>query len=225
MATLTVNRPAALDALNREVLQEMARVIREVRHDSSVRVLIVTGAGNKAFVAGAEYGAMAKMSAVDGLDFWRLRSSRDGKLRGPRRFPSSRRSTVLRSAAAWSFALACDLIIASDKARFGEPRMDLDSFRASGERAAPAASNRARQARRTDHDRRHVRRQETALELGLANQVVSPANSSRRRASWPRIARANRPLRWLRRRKPPWRGPHLQWKKMPACASNRRRWE
>src|SRR5258705_87320 len=43
IATLTVNRPPALNALNREVLEEMARVIREVRHDSSVRVLIMTG--------------------------------------------------------------------------------------------------------------------------------------------------------------------------------------
>src|SRR6202050_5154888 len=72
IATLTVNRPAALNALNREVLEKIARVIREVRHDASVRVLIVTGAGDKAFVAGADIAAMAKMSAVDGLDFSRL---------------------------------------------------------------------------------------------------------------------------------------------------------
>src|SRR5258708_13458262 len=50
----------------------MARVIREVRHDSSVRVLIVTGAGDRAFVAGADIAAMSKMSASDGLDFSRL---------------------------------------------------------------------------------------------------------------------------------------------------------
>src|SRR5260370_41659960 len=62
IATLTVNRPTAINALNREVLEEMARVIREVRHDASVRVLIVTGAGDKAFVAGAGLRAMAEVS-------------------------------------------------------------------------------------------------------------------------------------------------------------------
>src|ERR1700692_3700806 len=72
IATLTVNRPPALNALNREVLEEMARVIREVRHDASVRVLIVTGAGDRAFVAGADIAAMADMTTVEGLEFGRL---------------------------------------------------------------------------------------------------------------------------------------------------------
>src|SRR5512137_1320523 len=72
IATLTVNRPAALNALNREVLEDLARVIRDVRHDPSVRVLIITGAGDRAFVAGADIAAMSKMSAADGLEFSRL---------------------------------------------------------------------------------------------------------------------------------------------------------
>ena len=52
IATITVNRPKALNALNRAVLEEITRVLRDVRHDPSVRVLIVTGAGDRAFVAG-----------------------------------------------------------------------------------------------------------------------------------------------------------------------------
>ena len=54
IATLTVNRPPALNALNKSVLEQIAIVLREVRHDTSVRVLIVTGAGDRAFVAGAD---------------------------------------------------------------------------------------------------------------------------------------------------------------------------
>ena len=53
IATITINRPKALNALNRAVLEEITRVLRDVRHDTSVRVLIVTGAGDRAFVAGA----------------------------------------------------------------------------------------------------------------------------------------------------------------------------
>ena len=124
IATLTVNRPTALNALNREVLEEMARVIREVRHDSSVRVLIVTGAGDKAFVAGADIAAMAKMSAVDGLDFSRL---------GHRVMESFEDLPIPVIAAVNGFALggglelalACDLIVASEKARFGQPEINL----------------------------------------------------------------------------------------------------
>src|SRR5215469_9496534 len=68
----TINRPTALNALNREVLEDLTRVIREVRHDASVRVLILTGAGDRAFVAGADIAAMAEMSTAEGLDFSHL---------------------------------------------------------------------------------------------------------------------------------------------------------
>ena len=69
IATLTVNRPAALNALNKSVLEQISHVLREVRHDTSVRVLIVTGAGDRAFVAGADIAQMSKMSTVEGLEF------------------------------------------------------------------------------------------------------------------------------------------------------------
>src|ERR1700686_1908843 len=124
IATLTVNRPPALNALNREVLEEMARVIREVRHDASVRVLIVTGAGDRAFVAGADIAAMSKMSAAEGLDFSRL---------GHRVMESFEDLPIPVIAAVNGFALggglelalACDLIVASEKARFGQPEINL----------------------------------------------------------------------------------------------------
>ncbi|MGH7837061.1 MAG: enoyl-CoA hydratase-related protein, partial [Candidatus Binataceae bacterium] len=68
IATVTVNRPKALNALNRTVVEEFARVLRDVRHDPSIRVLIVTGAGDRAFVAGADIAAMSAMSTVDGME-------------------------------------------------------------------------------------------------------------------------------------------------------------
>src|SRR5271167_2140581 len=69
ISTLTVNRPAALNALNVEVLDDILRVIREIHHDSSIRVLVITGAGDRAFVAGADIAAMSKMSVAEGLQF------------------------------------------------------------------------------------------------------------------------------------------------------------
>ena len=177
IATLTVNRPAALNALNREVLDDMARVIREVRHDPSVRVLIVTGAGDKAFVAGADIAAMAKMSAVDGLDFSRL---------GHRVMESFEDLPIPVIAAVNGFALggglelalACDLIIASDKARFGQPEINLGLIPGfGGTQRLPhrIGHNKARELIMTGD----MFDAKTALELGLANQVVRGGRTAR----------------------------------------------
>ena len=124
IATLTINRPTALNALNKSVLEQITFVLREVRHDESVRVLIVTGAGDRAFVAGADIAAMSKMSTVDGLEFSRL---------GHRVMQTIEDLPIPVIAAVNGFALgggvelamACDLIIASEKARFGQPEINL----------------------------------------------------------------------------------------------------
>src|SRR5207253_3920453 len=72
VATLTLDRPRALNALDAATLRELARAIRELRRDGGVRVLVVTGAGDKAFSAGADIAAMAAMSAADGHAYSRL---------------------------------------------------------------------------------------------------------------------------------------------------------
>jgi enoyl-CoA hydratase len=170
VATLTVNRPAALNALNRVVLEDIARVLREVRHDPAVRVLIVTGAGDRAFVAGADIAAMSEMSAIEGLEFSRL---------GHRVMQSVEDLPIPVVAAVNGFALggglelamACDLIIASDKARFGQPEINLALIPGFGG------------TQRLPHRIGHARAREfvmtgdmfdarTALALGLVNQVV-----------------------------------------------------
>jgi enoyl-CoA hydratase len=172
IAVLTVNRPAALNALNREVLEEIARVIREVRHDHSIRVLIVTGAGDRAFVAGADIAAMSKMSAADGLDFSRL---------GHRVMESFEDLPIPVIAAVNGFALggglelalACDLIIASDKARFGQPEINLGLIPGfGGTQRLPhrIGHNKARELIMTGE----MFDAKTALDWGLANQVVAP---------------------------------------------------
>jgi enoyl-CoA hydratase len=170
IATLTINRPDALNALNRAVLEDMARVIREVRHDSAVRVLIVTGAGDRAFVAGADIAAMAKMSTVDGLEFSRL---------GHRVLETLEDLPIPVIAAVNGFALgggvelamACDLIVASERARFGQPEINLALIPGFGG------------TQRLPHRIGHMRAREliltgdmidakTALDWRLINQVV-----------------------------------------------------
>jgi enoyl-CoA hydratase len=172
IATLTVNRPAALNALNRNVLEETARVIREVRHDTSVRVLIVTGTGDRAFVAGADIAAMAKMTPTEGLEFGRL---------GHRVLESFEDLAIPVIAAVNGFALggglelalACDLIIASEKARFGQPEINLGLIPGfGGTQRLPhrIGHNKARELIMTGE----MFDAKTALEWHLANQVVPP---------------------------------------------------
>src|SRR5271163_1683894 len=119
VAMLTVNRPKALNALNRPVLEGLMGALAAVRSDSSIRVLIVTGAGDRAFVAGADIAAMAEMGVSEGLEFTRL---------GHRVMNTIEELPIPVIAAVNGFALggglelalACDLIVASEKARFGQ---------------------------------------------------------------------------------------------------------
>lgn len=172
IAILTVNRPPALNALNRRVLEEIALVLRDVRHDPAVRVLIVTGAGDRAFVAGADIAALAEMSAVEGLEFSRL---------GHRVMQTFEDLPIPVIAAVNGFALgggleialACDLVIAGDKARFGQPEINLGLIPGFGG------------TQRLPHRIGHARARElimtgemidakTALEWRLVNAVVPP---------------------------------------------------
>ncbi|MCC6621294.1 MAG: enoyl-CoA hydratase/isomerase family protein, partial [Deltaproteobacteria bacterium] len=72
IATLTVNRPQVRNALDQKTLNELHRAFFEFRHDQDARVLILTGAGDRAFVAGADIAAMAQMTQEQAEDFARL---------------------------------------------------------------------------------------------------------------------------------------------------------
>ena len=171
IALLTINRPKALNALNRQVVENLARVLREVRHDDAIRVLIVTGAGDRAFVAGADIAAMAEMSAIEGLEFSRL---------GHRVMQTLEDLPVPVIAAVNGFALggglelamACDLIVASEKARFGQPEINLALI--------PGFGGTQRLPHRIGHARARelimtgdMIEAKTALEWGLVNKVVA----------------------------------------------------
>jgi len=172
VATLTVNRPAALNALNRVVLEDLGQVLGEVRRDPAVRVLIVTGAGDRAFVAGADIAAMSEMTPGEGLEFSRM---------GHRVMHGFEDLPIPVIAAVNGFALggglelamACDLIIAGEKARFGQPEINLALIPGFG--GTQRLPHRIGQARAREFvltgDMFDAK---TALALGLVNQVVAP---------------------------------------------------
>ena len=121
VATVTLNRPDSLNALNAEVMTEMADLFRSIDQDSSIAVTILTGAG-RAFAAGADITEMQSKS-FSGIYL-------EDYFAGWDRFAASRKPII---AAVNGFALGggcelammCDVIIASEKAKFGQPEIKL----------------------------------------------------------------------------------------------------
>jgi enoyl-CoA hydratase len=121
---LTVNRPKALNALNAATLDELERAFVQVAVDASARVLLVTGAGEKAFVAGADIAAMQNLAAEQAQRF-----SEKGMrvMHAIEALPVPVIALVNGYAlgGGCELALACDWILAADNAVFGQPEVNL----------------------------------------------------------------------------------------------------
>jgi enoyl-CoA hydratase len=124
IAVITVNRPDKLNALNADTIAQLDAVVREVRGDDSVRAVILTGAGEKAFVAGADIAELSKMGPIDGVQV-----SRDGQetFRMMERLPKPVIGVINGFAlgGGLELAMACHIRIASTKAKFGLPEVKL----------------------------------------------------------------------------------------------------
>ena len=124
LAVVTVDRQEKLNALNPEVVRELGLVLESLREDDQVRGVILTGAGEKAFVAGADIGDLAGMDPLTGVEV-----SRQGQdvFLVIERFSKP----VLAAVGGYALgggcemALACHLRLASDNARFGLPEVGL----------------------------------------------------------------------------------------------------
>lgn len=124
LAVLTIDRPAALNALNAQALQELELALRALQQDSDPRVLIVTGAGEKAFVAGADISEMAELTAAQARQFAGM-GHRICHLLETLSVPTIAAVNGFALGGGCELALACDLIYASEKARFGFPEVGL----------------------------------------------------------------------------------------------------
>jgi enoyl-CoA hydratase len=124
IAILKVNRPKVLNALNRATLLEIQRALKELEKDPGVRVLIITGEGEKAFVAGADISEMAPMNPKEAFEFSKLGHE---TLRLLEEFPSPVIAAVNGYAlgGGLELVLACDIILASENARLGLPEVTL----------------------------------------------------------------------------------------------------
>ena len=123
ITTVTINRPKALNALDSQTLDEMKDCFTRLKADAATRAVIITGAGSKAFVAGADLAEMSKLSAAEGMAFSTL---------GHEVFDMIESLPVPVVAAVNGFALgggcelalSCDFRYASETAKFGQPEVN-----------------------------------------------------------------------------------------------------
>jgi enoyl-CoA hydratase len=124
IAVLSVNRPDKLNALNEQTIRELGEAVDEVTRRDDVGGVILTGTGEKAFVAGADIAELATMGPVDGIDVSRLGQQVF------RRIELSRKPVIaavngFALGGGCELALACHLRIASENAQFGLPEVKL----------------------------------------------------------------------------------------------------
>lgn len=122
--TVTVNRPDKLNALNRATLEALDTAFAEAAADPAVRVVVLTGAGPKAFVAGADIAEMNGLSAVQGRDFSLLGQ---GLMRRIERMPKPVIGKINGFAlgGGLELAMACHLRVAAETAKLGQPEVNL----------------------------------------------------------------------------------------------------
>ncbi|KKL73522.1 hypothetical protein LCGC14_2074050 [marine sediment metagenome] len=124
IATITFNRPKVLNALNSKLLTELSQALTAVAENEDIRVLVLTGAGEKAFVAGADINELAQLSILGAKSF-----ARNGHLILDRfqalPIPVIAAVNGFALGGGTEIAIACDFIYASEKAMFGQPEIKL----------------------------------------------------------------------------------------------------
>jgi len=159
---ITINRPKKLNALNRETVEAITAAATRAIEDPEVSVLVLTGAGEKAFVAGADIGEMAVMDAREGQAFGRfLVNSFDVLERSPKPVIAAVNGFALGGGC--ELAMACHIRIAGDNARFGQPEVSLGLI--------PGAGGTQRLQRLTGRGK--------ALELILTGDMISADEAHR----------------------------------------------
>lgn len=124
IATLTINRPKVLNALSEQVLRELHSCLDDRKLTQGLRALLLTGAGEKAFVAGADIAAMQSMDAHAALTFARLGQELGLKLETAP-YLTIARVQGFALGGGCELAMACDIIVAAETAVFGQPEVEL----------------------------------------------------------------------------------------------------
>ena len=174
IATVTVSREKAMNALNPDVLKEITRCFQSLSEDREVRAVILTGAGDKAFVAGADIAAMSTMTPEQAGEFGKLGHEAMSSVENCKR-PVIAAVNGFCLGGGMELALSCDFIYASEKAKLGLPEVGLGLFPGWGgtqRLTRLLGKNRAKEVILTGR----IFSAQEALQLGIVNRVCSPEN-------------------------------------------------
>jgi enoyl-CoA hydratase len=171
-AVITISRPEALNALNSATLKALKDVVAQVRNDRDIRYVIVTGSGEKAFVAGADIKEMLDLNPIQTREFMLLGQSAFNDLEDlPQPVIAAVNGFALGGGS--ELAMACDIIVASEKAKFGLPEVTLGIHPGfGGTQRLPRLVGKA-VAKELIFTGKMIGAQE-AKDIGLVNSVVPP---------------------------------------------------
>ena len=174
LAIVTINRPKALNALNSETLKDLDVVLEDLENDNNIYCVILTGAGEKAFVAGADISEMKDLSEEEGKEFGLLGNGVFRRLEKLNK-PVIAAVSGFALGGGCELAMACDIRIASEKARFAQPEVGLGITPGfGGTQRLPRLVGEGK-AKELIYTCATVKAEE-ALRIGLVNKVVALEN-------------------------------------------------
>jgi enoyl-CoA hydratase len=169
VAIATVNRPKALNALNSEVLNNLNTLLDEIAADPEIRVLVLTGSGEKAFVAGADIGEMSTLTKAEGEAFGKKGNDVFRKLE-TLPIPAIAAVNGYALGGGCELAMACDIRLCADTAVFGQPETGLGITPGFGGTQRLARLVGPGMAKQLIYSARNIKADE-ALRIGLCNAV------------------------------------------------------
>jgi enoyl-CoA hydratase len=172
IALITINRPKVLNALNTDTLNELKAAVLDAGADESIKVLIITGAGEKAFVAGADIVQMRDLSVLEGRKMTMLGQDVFNIIENLDK-PVIAAVNGFALGGGCELAMSCDIRVASQNAKFGQPEVNLGII--------PGYAGTQRLARLIGKGRAkyyiytgYMFTAEEAFQMGLVNKVVRP---------------------------------------------------
>ena len=174
VAVITINRPKALNALSTEVLSDLNSALAEVCQTKSIYALIITGAGEKSFVAGADIAEMKDKNTDEAATYGRFGNQIFSRIENFR-CPVIAAVNGFALGGGCELAMACDIRIASSNALFGQPEVGLGITPGFGGTQRLPRLVGAGIAKELIYSCRQIKADE-ALAIGLVNKVVEPEN-------------------------------------------------
>ena len=168
-AVATINRPKALNALNSQVLEDLDELIGLVNADEEIRALVLTGAGEKAFVAGADIGEMSTLTKAEGEAFGKKGNDVFRKLE-TMPIPTIAAINGFALGGGCELSMSCDIRICADTAVFGQPEVGLGITPGFGGTQRLARLVSPGMAKQLIYTARNIKADE-ALRIGLVNAV------------------------------------------------------